>query len=451
MGNKTEYILAEAPIKKVFTNYALPSVVSLLFVGIQTVIDGIVVGNFVGADALGGVNIIMPLFSALMVIGLIIGVGCQSIVGISFGQNDKKRAQDALTTGFVALLVTAIILTAIVLVYAKPLISLMGADESLMVHSLDYIKGFTPFVLSMFILFYSDYMLKATGHPKKSMVIMSSTVIINIVLNLFFVIVMKMGTMGVSLGTGISFTIGAIATGFTMFSRKNKIYMTGGSFKWRLLWNAFYNGSSEGVAELSTSLTVLLINITLMKHIGAMGVSAFTIINYIYFVGILIFLGISDGIIPVLSYNFGAKNYKRLWAVRRYFLVINFLIGLTAFIVMTVWGNSIVSLFIDDANTEILEIAIAGLTIYAFAFLINGSNILTTSFFTAMGDAKNSIIVSLSRGIAFVAVGIAIFPAFMGSTGIWISIPFAEIVTLGLSVFILNAAKRRMGYKKMSI
>src|SRR5690606_24459785 len=106
-------------VGKLFLKYAVPSVITMVFFGLQSLVDGVIVGNYLGAEAIGGVNIIMPFYSALMVISLIVGVGSQALVGIFLGQNNTKEAQNAMTTGFWALLIIGLIVTALSFLFAE--------------------------------------------------------------------------------------------------------------------------------------------------------------------------------------------------------------------------------------------------------------------------------------------------------------------------------------------
>ncbi|QEW05375.1 MATE family efflux transporter [Nitrincola iocasae] len=436
-------LLERSPVSQLFLKYALPSVVTMLFFGIQNLIDGVVVGNHLGPDALGGVNIILPLFSAIMVIALVVGIGSQTLVSMGLGENNLTKAQDAMTTGFWSLVLVSLVAMVSLLLFAEPLTQLMGADERLLPHALAYFKGLVPFILPITLCFYSDVMLKALGHPKFSMIIMSLVVIINLVLSLYFVLGIGMGTMGASLATGIAFTIGLAMSASLTFNLKQRLSMLKGRLRMPLLINAVYNGSSEGVSELAAAISILIINLTVVKMLGADGVAAFTAINYINFVGILLFLGISDGLIPVLSYNYGAKNYERVKHIFRFAAMVSMGIGLVVFIALQGFGEYAIGLFFDQSNARVFELALAGLHISAFVFLMNGINILITAYFTALGQALSSIIVAALRGVVFVVIGVALLPKFLGINGVWITIPLAELMALGVACLLVLRVNKK--------
>lgn len=434
----TELQLRDGAIAPLFRKYAIPGVITLLFIGLQTIIDGVVIGNFVGANALASVSLILPSYSLMAAVAIVIGVGCQALISIRLGEQNKQGANDALKSAFAFLVGFSVCISALINIYAPEIVTMLGANELLLKDSVDYLRALTMFFPFIVVMFFSDYVIKAIGRPVYSMAIMSSTVILNIVLDLIFVVAWDMGTYGAGLATGIAFTVGALFNVPVMIGGGKILNIRQGKFSWRLVWQMMYNGSSEGMSELSSGISTLLFNLALMHYLGASGVAAFTAINYVFFIGITIFLGVSDGIIPIVSYNYGANQWHRIKQVVRLALKSNFIIGLILFLLLTFFGDQIISLFFNSKETEVMKIASAGTHIYAFAFLINGLNILSASFFTALGNAKISIIISALRGLVFVVIGIYIFPKLFGIEGIWYAVPIAEICTLTISYLLVK-------------
>lgn len=433
---KEKRALANDSIPSLFKRYAIPGVIGMLAVGIQSVVDGLIVGNFLGAEALAGVSLVLPLYSFIAAFAIIIGVGSQTLISVGMGEGDINKAQNSITTGYISIVVLCLIMSIGVLVWSKEVAYLFGASALLESHSVGYITGLFPFMILAGTTFYNDYMLRATGHPRVSMILMILAVALNILLNIFFITVLKWGTFGVGLATGLSFTVCAISI-YMLQSPKAQIKLFGGKFKIKLLWDMFYNGSSEGVSELASGITIMLFNITLMKYLGEMGVAAFTIINYIYFVGIITLIGVSDGIIPIIGYNFGAKRYDRCKSVFKMAVIVNGCIGLVISMVLLLFGPRIIGAFIDSSQQNVIDIATTGASVYAFAFLLNGFNILSASFFTAVTNAKLSIIISALRGIVFVSIAITIIPELFGIEYVWYAVPISEVLTLSISITLI--------------
>lgn len=433
-----EKLLLTGEIPRLFMKYALPGVAGLLFLGIQSVIDGIVLGRFVGANALASVNLVLPCYSLISAFAIVMGIGGQTLVSISLGRGDKQEANDALRSVFVFLLGMSVVVSLVIFLSAGKIASFLGANEVLLPDAVHYIRALVPFFPLLCAIFFGDYIIKAMGHPLYATSVMGMTVVLNIVLDLVFVAVLGWGVMGAGLATGIAFTMGACFNVPRLFSRHEVVAVQRGRYDRRLVWNAFYNGSSEGMSELSVAITVFLFNITMMRYLGESGVAAFTAINYILFIGTTVFLGISDGIIPIIGYNYGARQQERIKSILKLAARTNSLIGIGLFLLLLLFGEQVIGLFFKDHGSEAFEIASRGVSIYCFAFLLCGLNILASSYFTAIGNAKISIIISALRGLVFVGIGILVLPAVFGIDAIWYDVPIAEICTLSVSFWLVR-------------
>lgn len=433
-----EKLLLTGEIPRLFMKYALPGVAGLLFLGIQSVIDGIVLGRFVGANALASVNLVLPCYSLISAFAIVMGIGGQTLVSISLGRGDKQEANNALRSVFVFLLGMSVVVSLVIFLSAGKIASFLGANEVLLPDAVHYIRALVPFFPLLCAMFFGDYIIKAMGHPLYATSVMGMTVVLNIVLDLVFVAVLGWGVMGAGLATGIAFTMGACFNVPRLFSRHEVVAVQRGRYDQRLVWNAFYNGSSEGMSELSVAITVFLFNITMMRYLGESGVAAFTAINYILFIGTTVFLGISDGIIPIIGYNYGAGQQERIKSILKLAARTNSLIGIGLFLLLLLFGEQVIGLFFKDHGSEAFEIASRGVSIYCFAFLLCGLNILASSYFTAIGNAKISIIISALRGLVFVGIGILVLPAVFGIDAIWYDVPIAEICTLSVSFWLVR-------------
>lgn len=425
--------LTKARIPGLFLKYAVPGVIGLLFIGIQTVIDGIFLSHFAGARALASVNLILPCYNFMIAIAIVIGIGCQAFIGIRLGQSEIKTANNALTSAFFFLAIFSSVVSILIFSSSRFLAGLLGADEILMEDAVRYIRALAPFLPALTLMFLGDYMLKVAGRPVFATCVMSGTVILNIILDFIFIGKLGWGVSGAGLATGIAFTAGAFCNVPVMFDRKQTLCIQRGHFKWRILGQMFYNGSSEGVSELSAGISIFMFNLILMKHFGADGVAAFTALGYVLFIGVTVFLGISDGVIPIISYNHGNQKPERVKATVFLGARTNLCIGILLFSILLVSGKWLMSLFFKSEETAVLDLAMQGAGIYAFAFLFNGLNILASGYFTAIGNAKISMIVSLSRGLIFITLGILILPRLFGIESIWYVIPIAEFCTFLIS------------------
>lgn len=446
--SRTELQLARGRIMPLFLRYAMPGVLAWLFLALQTIADGFIVGRLIGSDALASVNIAAPAYSIVTAIAVIIGVGTQAQVGINLGAGDSRAAKTSLLSGLIGLACFAVCGTVFVNVLAEKLAVTLGADEELLDDTVRYIHGVMPFLVGIATHIFFDNMLKAIGHPRFAMSITVATIILNVILSLTFVTVFGMGTFGAGLGTGLSFTLGGIASAVLFVKEFSRTSMSSakGQFSMESLGHIFYNGSSEGLSELAYAVTTFLFNVTLMKYVGKDGVAAFTLISYLTYVGISISLGVSNGVIPVVSYNYGARNYGRVRKIVGLSLKTNVVCGLVFLLVLFFFGRQICGIFIDPADTFVMDYAVMGAKMTAFAFLFNGFNILASSYFTAIDKAGHSLLVSSLRGLVILSLCIVLLPKLLGFEGIMLAMPIAEAITFVTALVLM----RKYVYRRSS-
>lgn len=416
----------------------------MLFLALQSIADGIIVGRLINATALAAVNIVTPVYALVTAFAIIIGVGTQAQMGIHMGSGDYTRVKTALRSGITGVAAFVIPATIFVNCFADGMAVFLGANEELLPLSKAYIHGVMPWLFGVGGFLFCDYQLKTLGHPRFAMIVMMLTIVLNVVLSIVFV-KMGMGTFGTGLGTGLSFTAGFAISASVIWRevrRMPNLCGAKGAFSGRMLWRIAYNGSSEGLAEVSIAITTFLFNRTLMEYAGTDGVAAFTLINYILFVGVNVMFGVANGVIPIISYNFGAKQGKRILGISRLAVRSNFLVGVVLMLALWIFGTQIIGMFIPPTEAHVTELAVNGARIVSLAFLFNGFNLFAASFFTAVDDAFLSLVVGAMRGLAFLVIGIFTLPHLWGVTGIWLTTPVAEVVTM-LIVFGLMRRWRR--------
>lgn len=437
-------ILGTEKLSKLFIKFTIPSIIGMIFVGIQGIIDGLFVGNVLGGNALASVNLVQPYMQIIMAAALIISVGAQSIIGINLGKGESEKAQNIFRTASILLILISILVTILGVFFSEKIALILGANEVLLEGSSTYIQIISYFTAFIAVMFLFEMVVRVIGKPNISLVSMIISVVLNIVLDYLLINKFNLGIKGAALATGISYTMAFLINMIPFVSKKTIINLYKGKFDKSVLFQMIYNGSSEGVSSISNAISMFLFNTALMKIAGENGIAAFSIINYIAQVGYMVLFGISDGIRPIISYNFGAENENRVNKTLKISIIVNIIIGAIIFIVMSTFSKQLIEIFLKDGK-YVVEIASTGAKIYGIAFLFNGTNILISSYFTAIDDPKNSIIVAMSRGIVFIFIGIVILPYIFGINGIWMTIVFADIITILLCYRLL----KNKGFEKV--
>ncbi len=430
-------ILGTEKLSKLFIKFTIPSIIGMIFIGVQGIIDGLFVGNVIGGNALAAVNLVQPYVQIIMAYALIISVGAQSIIGINLGKDDKEKSQNIFRTALILLIIISLIVTIFGIFFSKNIAAFLGANEVLIEDASTYIKTISYFIIFISLMFLFETVVRTIGKPNISLISMIIAVFLNVILDYLLINKFNLGIKGASLATGISYSLAFFINIIPFLNKKSAINVYKGKFDKSTLFPMIYNGSSEGVSSISNALSMFLFNTALMKIAGENGIASFSIINYIAQVGYMVLFGIADGVRPIISYNFGAENNHRVNKILNSSVIVNIAIGAIICIVMVVFSKPLINIFLKDGK-EVLEMATIGAKIYGIAFLFNGINILISSYFTAIDDPKSSIIIAMSRGIVFIFAGIVILPYIFGVNGIWMTIVFAELITILLCFKLLN-------------
>ncbi|MCR6515501.1 MAG: MATE family efflux transporter [Clostridium chrysemydis] len=423
-----------------FLKFVMPAIISMVFISIYTIVDGIFVSNFVGSDALASINIVLPLINLVFGFAVMIGTGGSAVIAIKLGEKKIEESRNTFSALMIFSFVFSLILGLILCFFMKDISYLLGATDRLIDYSITYgviIAFFTPvFVIKSLV----EFFIRTDGDFKFSLFISIIGGVINIVLDYVFIVIFGYGIGGAALATGLGALI-SLLIGLLYFRReKSTLKFVKPKFDFRIIKDVCINGSSEMVTELSTGITTLLFNYLALKYAGEDGVAALTIILYAHFLLISTYLGFSAGVSPIISYNYGARNYKKLKEVlkySKYFLAIS---SVFIFIFSITFAKGIVQVFVDPSNNT-YSLALKGLYIFSFAFLAVGFNVFASGLFTSLSNGKISAIISFARAFLFVIIGALIFPALFEIDGLWLIVPFAEFLTLLIDIFFIKEYK----------
>ena len=414
--------------------FAFPTIGMMLFMGLYTIVDTIFVSRFVNTDALSAINIVCPVINLTVGAGTMLATGGSAIVAREMGAGKLKRAKQDFTLLILFGLLLGILIFVSGIIFMDKLLCFLGADEILFPYCKDYltiILLFTP--ASMLQVLFQNLFVTA-GKPTLGLVLSVCAGVMNLVFDYIFLVIFDMGIAGAGWGTGIGYMIPAVV-GLIVFRRKSgTLFFVKPVIDLKVLGESCVNGSSEMVSQLSTAVTTFFFNRTMMELAGVDGVASVTIIIYTQFLLTTLFIGFSMGVSPVISYNFGAKNYDRLRKI--YKVCVSFIFAGSVFIfaLSFINGESLVRLF-TGTNEAVYQIAKNGFMTFAFSFLFSGFNIFSSAIFTALSDGKTSAFLSFLRTLGLIMPGLLIMPRFIGITGVWLAVPVAEGLTLCLSLY----------------
>ncbi len=419
----------------------------MIVTSVYGVVDGLFVSNFVGTEAFASLNLIMPFIMIFSAFGFMLGTGGCALVAKYLGAKNKRKANEVFTMIFVTLFIGATILASLGIAFIEPIAVALGATPDMLNDCIIYgtisLIGMPAFILQTS---FQPFVVVA-DKPKMGMILSIASGVTNIILDYLFIAVFDWGIAGAALATITGQIIGGIIPLIYFMSKWNNSGLRFTKFKWdfKALFHSCSNGSSEMMNSVSMSLVNMLYNLQLMKFIGQDGVSAYGIIMYISFVFVSTFIGYTIGSSPIISYNYGAENFVELKSMFKKSIVLM----LSASIVLTVIGiafaRPLATIFVGF-DIELLELSVFALAIYSTSYVFAAINIFASAFFTALNNGKISSFISFLRTLVLQTTMILLLPQLLGDIGLWLAIPVAELIGVGVSTFFFIKYKKIYHY-----
>jgi putative MATE family efflux protein len=428
-------------VTPVFFHYVIPSVLGILAATSAGIIDGMFIGHFVGASALAAVNIAMPAFYVFAAVVFMLAVGGSVMCGKFIGEKNTRAASSIFSKTVYAATAISLIIVAVSLVFLDEVVALLGANEELHQMVRDYME-IILWASPLFIVGLSlDYFVRVDGRPVLASAALILYALSNIVLDWLFIVHWQWGLKGAALGTALAEGAILLTLSTHFFSARCTLKLVAIVDRWRdgwdMIFRAAYNGFSEFATELSLATVTLLFNWVMITRMGVDGVAAFTIISYLLMIGLQICYGISESLQPAVSKNLGARQPARITQFLTLAACSAFAVGLLVSLSFIFFPHLLISLFLRDGETSTEAIALAFIAAFWPAFLFNGVNITLGSYFTALHKPIQSAVIALSRSLVFPALGVLVLPIWLGDLGIFISIPIAEAITLGIALLLV--------------
>lgn len=427
----------ETKLSRKFLHYLVPSVAAMWVFSIYTMVDGIFVGKFVGANALASINISMPFISFIFAFALLFAVGASTIISIYLGKSQKKNADKIFSSTLVILIISSIIILLLAHFNINRLAYFLGADSTTLSTVKEYLSIIAYFNGFFMVSYYLEVLCKADGAPYLSTIGVTSSALTNIILDYIFVVKLNYGVAGAAFATGLSQVLSTIIFLSYFLSKKSKLKFT----KFKFTLNDFSRtvrvGFPDSITELSAGIVILLFNQVIIKLIGENGIVAYSVISYINGLVLMTMLGISQGMQPLVSFYYGKGDRESIKKLLKLSLLTVSISSAFAFLVSICFSKPIVSAFLDSSNIKLFNFTIKAFSIYSITFLLMGFNVLIGGFCSALEKPKYASIISLSRGLFIISLSLFIMVLIFKSNGIWISAAISEAICLIISLTIL--------------
>lgn len=425
------------PVVATFFRFVVPSVLSLLAISTASVIDGFFVGNYLGADALAAVNLLMPYLTLLFGIALMLAVGGSVKAGVALGKGEAVDASSIFSQSLIAVLILSVGVIPFVLLGKDVLFAALGAQPELFGLMSDYfgILCFAMVVQLCTLVIY--YFIRADNYPTLGMQALLAGSASNIVLDALFIGWLEWGIRGAALATLLAQCVQLVVILRYFLQKDRNLSFVWPRGNWSVLLSTSVNGFSEFINEISVGIVVLVLHWVVSQQSGIEGIAAFSVINYLIFISLMVYYGIVDAMHGLLSQNFGAGATQRVTRFMRLSFISIASLGVMLVCAVHLFQDGIIEFFLDDDAVSVKAIASEMITLIWPVFLFNGFNVLICAYLTSAEKALQSSTLAMLRSLVLpIAFALLISVLIPGHTFIY-AIPLAEGLTFILAVFFI--------------
>lgn len=433
-------VLAEKPVGSLLMQYAIPAIVAMAASSVYNIIDGIFIGQGVGAEAIMGLALTSPLMSLTAAFGAMVGVGAATLMSVKLGQKDYGTAQKILGNVVIMNLTLGIVLGLLLLVFINPILRFFGASDV----TLPYARNFMSIILVGNVVTHMylglNALLRSTNRPQKAMCATIGTVVLNCILAPIFIFVLGWGIRGAATATIMAQVI-MLMWQLRLFSNKDElIHLNRSIIKLdvKIVRESLLVGLPQFLINLCACLVAAMMTRSLTTYGGDMAVGAFGICNRFILFIVMVVIGLNQGMQPIAGYNFGARRYDRVLGVLNKALIFGSVITLTGFVIGVFFPTPFVSVFAKD-SPQLIKLSAHALSCMVMMFPIVGIQIVSTAFFQSIGYAPKSIFLSLTRQLIFLVPAIFILPHLYADPleGLWHAAPVADGLASVLAITLL--------------
>ncbi|MGN0153400.1 MAG: MATE family efflux transporter [Lachnospiraceae bacterium] len=453
--NKTETAnpLGTERINKLLRSFAIPSIISMLVGSLYNIVDQFFIGQKIGELGNAATNIAFPLSTSCVAIALLFGIGGASAFNIAMGQGDKKKAVYFLGNAAVMLFGCGLVLCVITQLFLEPMLRFFGSPNNVLGLAKEYTRitsiGF-PFLI---LATGGGHLIRADGRPKITMLCNMTGAVINTILDAIFVFGFEWGMSGAAFATIIGqFISGGMAIWYLKHCKTVRIERKHLLVKLENVKKI----ASLGMAPCSNQLAMMIVQIIMnksLKYYGSLSsygeaipIACSGIISKVNMVFMSFVIGISQGLQPIASFNYGAKKYARVKEAYFKAIACSAVLSVTAFLMFQIFPRQIISIF-GNGSEEYFEFAINYFHIFLFFTFVNFLQPITSNFFTAIGKPKRGSFLALTRQIIFLLPLILLFPLFFGIDGIMYAGPVADFMAAVVSGCMVAKELHRKEYQ----
>ncbi|MDE6817845.1 MAG: MATE family efflux transporter [Muribaculaceae bacterium] len=441
--------LGTKSIGRLLVQYSVPAVIASTVTSLYNIIDSIFIGRGVGAMAITGLAISFPLMNLVIAFVMLIAVGGATISSIFLGQKDEAKATNVLHNVITLSLIHSVVFGGLSLFFLDDILTMFGATAETLPYAHDFMFVVLLGTPIAYVFISLNNVMRATGYPTKAMVSALLSVIVNVILAPIFIFVFDWGIRGAAFATVCGQTSAFIWVTVHFCSKKSFVHFSR-SARWfvpSIAKKIYAIGMSPFLINVCACVVVVFINKSLLEYGGSdgnMAVGAFGIINRVTMFFLMIVMGVTQGMQPILGYNYGAGNWSRVKKTLNLGIWVGTAITVVGFAITMIIPDTVTRMFTDDST--LIRLSREGFRIVLLAYPFIGSAIVIQNFFQSIGKPQLSIFLSVTRQMVFLLPLLLWFPTMWGLDGVWASMAASDFTSFLLTVGTLIVVKRRMNH-----
>lgn len=425
--NRSSY-LGELSIWRLLYKQGLPASIGILVLSLNIVVDTMFVGNFIGPDAIGAINVVLPIAFFISALGLAIGVGGGSIISRALGANNPSLANRTFgnQTTLTFLLTTSLAILG--LIYTERLIPMFGGNGALFDLAKTYYQIVLYGVPIQGLVMMGNNVMRAEGKPRNAMIAMIIPSVTNLLMDYILIVHYDFGMTGAAWATVTSYVFSIIYIAWHYLSGNSEIHIKWNHLilRWMVIKEVISLGTVTLARQAMVSVTYLMLNNILFSLGGETSVTIYGIIGRMLMFALFPVIGVTHGFLPIAGYNYGARFFERVKESIWKAILTACGLGLLVFLFIGIFPTAIVSAFTQDAT--LLEKTPNAMRIVFAATPIIGIQLIGSAYFQAIGKAIPALLLTLTRQGFFFIPLLLILPKYYGELGVWLSFPLSDLI-----------------------
>ena len=434
---QNEQALASAPIGPLMLRLAAPAVAAQLINVLYNIVDRIYIGHIavVGKTALTGVGVTFPILTLISAFSAFAGMGGAPLASIRLGAGDRKGAEAILGSAVSMLVTMALVLTVGFSVFQRPLLLAFGASADTIGYATDYLTIYLLGTIFVQLSLGLNTFISAQGKAMPAMCSVLIGAVLNILLDPLFIFVFRMGVKGAALATILSQAVSAVSG--LHICREHL------GFRPRVMGKIAALGVAPFIMQSTESLVTVVLNVGAQKYGGDLYVASITILQSVMQIIVMPTHGITNGVQPIMSYNYGAKNFARVRGVFRRLLTVTLTVTTVAFLLVALFPTAVALLFNDDP--ELVALVGRVMPLFFGGVWAFGAQVACQSTFMALGQAKTSLFLALLRKVILLVPLAILLPRLTGSVmGLYAAEPVADFLASATTLTLFLKRRKKL-------